>query len=212
MATGTGTQQTTLTTSALEKAKAYWKSSSEVRARTAEQCLDSVVQAAEVIALALQAGHKLMICGNGGSAADSQHLAGEFVSVLDRKNLRPALAAIALTTDSSILTAIANDFGYERVFERQVEALGKAGDVLLGITTSGNSDCILRAMDAASRLNVTTIALTGGSGGKIRDLADVVIRIPSDSTQHIQEMHLIVEHLMTSLVEQRLFGEDRNGN
>jgi len=212
MVNGTAIQQTTVNKSALEKARAYWSDSSVVRDRTGEQCLESVVKTAEVVTSALLAGGKLIICGNGGSAADSQHLAGEFVSVLDRKNLRPALAAIALTTDTSILTAIANDFGYEHVFERQVEALGRTGDVLMGITTSGNSEGVLRAVEAARRLNIATIALTGGSGGKIRDLADVVVRIPSDSTQHTQEMHLVIEHLITSLVEQSLFGEDRNGN
>lgn len=207
MAFGTATRQTTANAEFLTKARTYWASSSEVKARTGEQCLEAVVSAAGVVAASLRAGGKLMICGNGGSAADSQHLAGEFVSVLDRNRLRPALAAIALTTDSSILTAIANDFGYDGIFERQVEALGRAGDVLLAISTSGNSESVVRAMGLARIRSIATIALTGATGGKMRGLADVLICIPSHSTQHTQEMHMTVEHLLTSLVEHQLFGE-----
>jgi len=207
MATGTAPQQASMKADALEMARSYWASSSEVKARTAEACLGAVVQAADVLAAALRDGGKLMICGNGGSAADSQHLAGEFVSVLDRRFMRPALAAIALTTDSSILTAIANDFGYAGVFQRQVEALGRPGDVLLGISTSGHSECVVRAMELARSRQIATIALTGATGGRVRDLADVAICIPSESVQHTQEMHLTVEHLLTHLVEHQLFGE-----
>jgi D-sedoheptulose 7-phosphate isomerase len=209
---GTATRSITTNSAALQRARDYWASSSEVRDRTEEQCLESVVQAAEMLAAALHSGGKLMICGNGGSAADSQHLAAEFVSLLDRRRTRPALAAISLTTDTSILTAIANDFGYEGVFERQVEALGRVGDVLLAISTSGNSECILRAMNLARNQGIITIALTGGSGGRMHELADHVICIPSKSTQHTQEMHLVVEHLLAALVEERLFGEIGNGH
>jgi D-sedoheptulose 7-phosphate isomerase len=204
------TSQATEHADALEIARRYWASGGEVRDRTAAECLESVVQAAHAVAAALRQGGKLLICGNGGSAADSQHLAGEFVSVLDRQFQRPALAAIALTTDSSILTAIANDFGYDRIFERQVEALGRPGDVLLGISTSGNSENILRAVELARKTQITTIALSGHSGGRLSDGADISICIPSESVQHTQEMHLTVEHLLTSLVEQELFGDQSN--
>jgi D-sedoheptulose 7-phosphate isomerase len=170
-------------------------------------CLGAVVYAAEAIAGSLHNGGKLLVCGNGGSAADSQHIAGEFVAVLDRTFVRPPLAAIALTTDSSIITAIANDFGYASIFERQVEALGRRGDVLLAISTSGESECVVRAVEFARRRNILTIGLTGATGGKLGELADIVIRVASESVQHTQEMHLTIEHLLTSLVEHQLFGE-----
>ena len=212
MQTDTAVEQATKSARALEIARAYWASSAEVKSRTGERCLENVVQAAEVIAASLRGGGKLLICGNGGSAADSQHLAGEFVSVLDRRFRRPALAAIALTTDTSIITAVANDFGYGGIFERQVEALGRQGDALLGISTSGNSECVVRAMEVARRKQISTIALTGATGGELLAIADISICIPSDSVQHIQEMHLTVEHLITLLVEQKLFGDGSNGH
>ena len=212
MQTETATKQVAKSARALEVARAYWANSAEVKNRTGERCLGNVVQAAEVIAASLRGGGKLLICGNGGSAADSQHLAGEFVSVLDRRFVRPALAAIALTTDTSIITAVANDFGYGGIFERQVEALGRQGDALLGISTSGNSECVVRAMEVARRKQISTIALTGATGGELLAIADISICIPSDSVQHIQEMHLTVEHLITLLVEQELFGDGSNGH
>ncbi len=212
MQTETAMKQVTKSARALEVARAYWANSAEVKSRTGERCLGNVVQAAEVIAASLRGGGKLLICGNGGSAADSQHLAGEFVSVLDRRFRRPALAAIALTTDTSIITAVANDFGYGGIFERQVEALGRQGDALLGISTSGNSECVVRAMEVARRKQISTIALTGATGGELLAIADISICIPSDSVQHIQEMHLTVEHLITLLVEQELFGDGSNGH
>jgi D-sedoheptulose 7-phosphate isomerase len=209
MATETVTKPATMDTPAMRLARTYWSTGSEVRERTGESCLGAVVQAAEAIANSLRDGGKLLVCGNGGSAADSQHIAAEFVAVLDRRFVRPALAAIALTTDSSVITAIANDFGYASVFERQVEALGRPGDVLLGISTSGNSDCVVRAVELALSRNIVTIALTGATGGKLGELADVVICVPSASVQHAQEMHLTIEHLMTSLVEHHLFGDQK---
>lgn len=210
MQTGIATNQALKNANARQNARIYWASSAEVRDRTADQCLEVVVQASEAIASSLRKGGKLLICGNGGSAADSQHLAGEFVSVLDRRFQRPAMAAIALTTDTSIITAIANDFGYDKIFERQVEALGRPGDVLLGISTSGNSESVVRAVDRARNTQMTTIALSGSGGGKLRNLADITICIPSESVQHTQEMHLTVEHLLTTLVEQELFGDQTN--
>ena len=207
MATEIVSKPAILDSRAMRLARDYWARGADVRERTGEMCLGAVVYAAEAIAGSLHNGGKLLVCGNGGSAADSQHIAGEFVAVLDRTFVRPPLAAIALTTDSSIITAIANDFGYASIFERQVEALGRRGDVLLAISTSGESECVVRAVEFARRRNILTIGLTGATGGKLGELADIVIRVASESVQHIQEMHLTIEHLLTSLVEHQLFGE-----
>ena len=147
----------------------------------------------------------LLICGNGGSAADAQHLATEFVSTLTIDNPRPSIPAVALTTDSSLLTAIANDFGVEGVFARQVEALGRAGDVLIAISTSGNSANVVRAAERARSQDLRVIALTGASGGTLAPLAEAAIRVPSTVTAHIQECHLAVEQLLALLVERALY-------
>lgn len=210
MATRTAVDRSVTSQKALQTARAYWEESSEVKKATGKQCLPVVVHAAGAVAASLRSGGKLLICGNGGSAADSQHLAGEFVSVLDRTFMRPALAAIALTTDTSIITAIANDFGYSGIFKRQVEALGRPGDVLLAISTSGNSECVVQAVECARNLKMSTIALTGAGGGKLSTLADIVVCVPCSSVQHTQEMHLAIEHMLTALVEQELFGEQPN--
>jgi len=191
---------------ALNTARTYLEDSAAVKRSTAELCSESIVEASRVIADCVARGGKLLICGNGGSAADSQHMAAEFVSVLDPRRPRAAMAAIALTTDTSILTAISNDFGFAGVFDRQVEALGRAGDVILGISTSGSSENVVRALQLASRQGMKTIALTGLKGGKLRQIADVIVCIPSDDTQHIQEAQLAVEHLVCLLTEQALFG------
>ena len=173
----------------------------EVRA----SCLDQIVAAADSLVASLRGGGKLLICGNGGSAADAQHLATELVSTLTLANLRPSIPAVALTTDTSLLTAIANDFGVEGVFERQVESLGREGDVLIAISTSGNSANVVRAAQRARLQGLRVLALTGGSGGTLAPLADVAIRVPSDVTAHIQECHLAVEQLLASLVEDALY-------
>jgi phosphoheptose isomerase len=162
------------------------------------------VSAAGLIADAFRSGGKVLLCGNGGSAADCQHVAAEFVSILRRDFERPGLPAIALTTDTSFLTAYANDFGYEGVFARQVEALGKAGDLLVGISTSGNSPNVIRAVESALRIGMRTIALTG-LGGRLPAMADVAVSVPSADTQHIQEAHLAIEHIICELVERHLF-------
>ena len=133
----------------LELVKDYLAASAEVKTRSFQACGEAIVAAAALITHSLRQGGKLLICGNGGSAADSQHLAGEFVSVLDRRRMRPAMAALALTTDSSIITAISNDFGFAGIFDRQVHALGSPGDILVGISTSGNSENVVRAFDQA---------------------------------------------------------------
>ncbi len=151
---------------------------------------------------ALKKGHKIMFCGNGGSAADSQHLAAELVGRY--KMNRPAMNALALTVDTSILTAVGNDYGYDTIFERQVEGLGKSGDVLIGLSTSGNSKNVLAAFDMAKKKGITTVAMTGQSGGKMKEQADFTINVPSDVTNNIQEMHIAVGHLLCGVIEKEL--------
>jgi D-sedoheptulose 7-phosphate isomerase len=167
---------------------------------------DAVIAAARITADAMKSGRKLMVCGNGGSAADSQHLVAEFVSRLTVD--RPALRAIALTTDTSILTAIGNDYSYDNVFERQVEALGNPGDVLLAISTSGNSKNCVKALKLAKTLGIHTVSYTGNNGGAMKDLSDINVIIPSAVTMNIQESHLALEHIFCMLVESFYFGED----
>src|SRR5579875_1287016 len=166
----------------------------------------TVVEAGRITAEAMKAGKKLMVCGNGGSAADAQHLVAEFVSRLTVD--RPALRAVALTTDTSILTAIGNDYSYDNVFERQVEAIANEGDVLLAISTSGNSRNCLKALRKAREMGVHTIAYTGSNGGQMAPLADINVIIPSDVTMNIQESHLALEHIFCMIVERCYFGPD----
>jgi D-sedoheptulose 7-phosphate isomerase len=180
--------------------------SARTLARTAEQTAADVVRAAEVISQAFREGKKLLLCGNGGSAADCQHMAAEFVSRLRRDFDRRALPALALTTDSSFLTAFANDVGFDGIFERQVEALGQPGDVLLGISTSGGSRNVILAAQRARAQGLSVIALIG-QGGALAALADVTIAVPATDTQHIQEAHLAIEHAVCDLVEVQLFPE-----
>jgi D-sedoheptulose 7-phosphate isomerase len=188
-----------------EKARRYLHTTAETVRRVEEGCLDDVVSAATVLVGSLRNGGKVLICGNGGSAADAQHLATEFVSTFTIDNVRPSIPAIALTTDTSLLTAIANDFGPEGVFERQVESLGREGDVLIAISTSGNSANVIRAAERARTQGLRVIALTGESGGGLAMLADAAVRVPSTVTAHIQECHLAVEQLLASLVEDALY-------
>ena len=166
----------------------------------------SLLDSARVTAEAMQNGHKLLVCGNGGSAADTQHVVAELVVRLTVD--RPALRAIALTTDSSIFTAIGNDYGFEHIFSRQVEALGQPGDVLLAISTSGNSPNCLRALERARALGLTTIAFTGNGGGKMAPLADINVIVPATVTMNIQESQLALEHIFCMLVERCYFGPD----
>jgi phosphoheptose isomerase len=186
-------------------ASRYLITTADTVRRVEGECLDDIVSAAYVLVGSLRDGGKLLICGNGGSAADAQHLATEFVSTLTIDNPRPSIPAIALTTDTSLLTAIANDFGAEGVFERQVEALGRTGDVLIAISTSGNSANVIRAAERARDAGLRVVALTGASGGKLAPLADAAVRVPSTNTAHIQECHLAVEQLLASLVEDALY-------
>jgi D-sedoheptulose 7-phosphate isomerase len=179
--------------------------SADVKRLTAEKCVGAVVEAAKLMAATFRAGGKVVLCGNGGSAADCQHMAAELVGRFRPGIERPGLAAVALTTDSSIVTAYANDVGFDAVFARQVQALGRAGDVLVAISTSGASRNVLRAADAARSLGMRVVALTGNRGS-LAAMADVAVEVPSDDTQHIQEAHLAVEHAVCVLVEDMLFG------
>lgn len=161
--------------------------------------------AAEATAAALKSGHKLMVAGNGGSAADAQHLVAEFVNRLVGD--RPAMRAVALTTDSCILTSVGNDYGFERIFARQIEAIGQPGDVFLAISTSGNSPNMLRALELSRQMGIETIGLTGSTGGKMKPLCDYCLCIPSEVTMYIQQAHLALEHIFCMIAEQRYFAE-----
>lgn len=180
--------------------------SADVKKKTAKECLESILKATQLLVVTFESGGKVMICGNGGSAADSQHMATELVCVLNKKFERPGLPAIALTTDTSILTAHANDLGFENIFKRQVQALGKSGDLLIAISTSGNSANILAAAKAAKSAKIRTISLTG-LRGKLQKIADVSICVPSANTQYIQESHISIEHILCELVEHHFFGK-----
>lgn len=154
-----------------------------------------------------EAGNKLLVAGNGGSAADAQHIAAEFVS---RFNFdRPGLPALALTTDTSILTAVGNDYGYDQLFRRQIEANGVAGDIFMGISTSGNSPNIVEALEAAKLKGITTFGLTGESGGKMRELCDHCLCVPDGDTPRIQEAHIVIGHTLCAMVELALFEDPR---
>ena len=162
--------------------------------------VDSVAASARILIDALNAGHKVLVCGNGGSAADAQHFSGELIGRFEKE--RAGLPCVALTTDSSVLTAWANDYGYETVFSRQVAALGAPGDVLVGISTSGNSPNILEAMVEAGKKGMRRIALTGRGGGKLKSMPEVCsIVVPSDVTSRIQEVHITIIHIWSRLIE-----------
>ena len=191
----------------VDRVRMYLLETSRTASRTAEACAEQILAAAAAIVESVRAGGKLLICGNGGSAGDAQHLATEFVSTLTVDRRRAPIPAIALTTDTSLLTAVANDFGFEGVFARQVEALGREGDVLLAISTSGNSANVVRALEQAGALGLRTIALTGDPGGALAPAADIQIRVPSTTTSHIQEAHIAVGQLIASLVEDELHPE-----
>jgi D-sedoheptulose 7-phosphate isomerase len=186
-------------------AERYLQETADAVLAARRACMDDIVEAARVLVDALKGGGKMLICGNGGSAADAQHLATEFVSTLTLDNQRPTIPAIALTTDTSLLTAIVNDFGVEGMFARQVESLGAPGDVLIAISTSGNSANVVGAAETARDRRMRVVALTGEGGGKVAPLADVAIRVPSSVTAHIQECHLAIEQLLALLVEEELY-------
>ncbi len=165
--------------------------------------IDIVAAISDLVTMSLRNGGKLLTLGNGGSAGDAQHIAGEFVSRLNYD--RAPAAAIALTTDTSVLTAIGNDYGYEQVFERQVRALGRPGDVLLAISTSGRSPSVLRAMDAGRELGLKIVAFTGATGGSMPERADLCLHAPSDATPLIQQIHITAAHIVCGIVEENLF-------
>ncbi len=164
---------------------------------------DVILAIAEACTRALKDGGKVMFCGNGGSAADSQHLAAEFVGRY--KMERPAMNSVALTVDTSILTAIGNDYGYDDVFRRQVEGIGKPGDVLIGLSTSGNSRNVLLAFEQAAAMGITTVAFTGCGGGKMKEKANLCLAVPARVTNHIQEQHITCGHLICELVEKAIY-------
>jgi len=162
-----------------------------------------VVEAAEMIVDAFKSGGKLMIAGNGGSAADAQHIAAEFVNRFEIE--RPPLPALALTTDTSNITSIGNDYSFDQIFSKQVRALGRAGDVLLAISTSGNSPNIIKAMDSAKAMQIKTIVLTGKGGGATADKADLLLNVDAKVTARVQEVHITVAHILCELVDNMLF-------
>lgn len=178
-------------------------------ARLSQELLSKICSLSERTVGAIQNGHCVFFCGNGGSAADAQHLAAEFVGRF-RLERRP-LPSIALTTNTSLLTAIANDYGYEQVFSRQVRAFAKPNDILFGISTSGNSPNVVRAMQEARVLGVYTVGLTGKSGGKLKECADVLLNVPSDQTPRIQEAHILLTHIYCDLVERLWVGSSESG-
>jgi D-sedoheptulose 7-phosphate isomerase len=188
----------------ISTATSHLRESIKVKESVIDSCLPSLLTVCEVTTKCFASGNKLMICGNGGSAADAQHLAAEFISTLSTKFARRALPAIALTTDSSTITSRANDYGFDEVFSRQVEAFGKPGDILLSISTSGGSKNCVRAMEIAKELGVINVGLLGGTGGKMANLADHAIIVPSNQTMHVQESHLALYHIYCHIVERML--------
>lgn len=180
--------------------------SSETKLKIKEQCFDDIIKAIDFIVECYKSGNKLLLCGNGGSAADCQHIATEMMIRLSHHINRPALPAIALTTDTSNLTAGGNDIGFENVFARNVEGLGNKGDILLAISTSGNSPNLIKAVEMAHKKGMRVIGFLGGSGGKLNALVDLPIVIPSTNTQRIQEGHITIAHIICELVEDKLYG------
>jgi D-sedoheptulose 7-phosphate isomerase len=179
--------------------------SAETKKKMFDNCTGDILKAVDVLIKAFNEKKKVLICGNGGSAADSQHIATELVIRMNKAN-RPPLAAIALTTDSSMLTAGGNDIGFENVFARQVEALGNNGDVLIAISTSGKSENVNRAVKEAKKKGMMVVGFLGKDGGSSKELVDVSIIIPSNDTQRIQEGHITTAHIICGIIENELFG------
>jgi D-sedoheptulose 7-phosphate isomerase len=187
------------------------RAGAEARLKLADACLEGLLEIAEAIRASLAAGGKLLLFGNGGSAADAQHIAAEFVCRFSRD--REALAAIALTTDSSIMTSISNDYGFEQIFARQIRALGRRGDVAIGISTSGSSRNVVEGMKVARAMGLTSVALTGAKGEEFARLADFALVVPSTVTSHIQEGHIVLLHTLCEAAESLLLSkfEDPKG-
>jgi phosphoheptose isomerase len=188
----------------------HFQDSITIKMQAMELLTDPVFKAGEKMASALAMGHKILSCGNGGSASDAQHFSGELLNRLVRE--RPPLAAIALNTDVATLTAISNDYHYDQIFEKQIQALGREGDILLAISTSGNSPNILKAIDTAHQKNMMIIALTGKEGGKIaKNLfpSDIELRVPAHRTIRIQEVHILIIHCLCDVIDRLLFEEEK---
>lgn len=181
--------------------------SAETKHNIKYHLINDIINAVEMLSDCYKAGNKLLLCGNGGSAADCQHIATELMIRLSHHIQRPALPAIALTTDSSNLTAGGNDIGFENVFARSVEGLGNKGDILLAISTSGNSPNVVKAVDIAHKKEMKAIGFLGGNGGKLKDIVDLPIIIPSSNVQRIQEGHITIAHIICELVEDKLYGK-----
>jgi D-sedoheptulose 7-phosphate isomerase len=181
--------------------------SSETKLKIKDHLSEEILNAVDILVSAYKDNNKLLLCGNGGSAADCQHIATELMIRLSHHIQRPALPAIALTTDTSNLTAGGNDIGFENVFARNVEGLGMIGDVLLAISTSGNSPNVIKAVEKAHSKGMKVIGFLGGSGGELKSLVDLPIVIPSSNVQRIQEGHITIAHIICELVEDKLYGE-----
>ncbi len=182
--------------------------SSETKLKIKDNLQEKLLKAIELLTECYKNGNKLLLCGNGGSAADCQHIATELMIRLSHQIQRPALPAIALTTDSSNLTAGGNDIGFENVFARSIEGLGNNGDVLLAISTSGNSVNVIKAVEMAHKKGMKVIGFLGGDGGKLKDKIDLPIIIPSSNVQRIQEGHITIAHIICELVEDKLYGKE----
>jgi len=192
----------------VQRVQQHFSDSIETKIRSSEHLPRLITDAADKIVAALLADRKILSCGNGGSACDSQHFSSEMLNRFETE--RPSLPAIALTTDTPTITSIANDYSYNEIFAKQIRALGQAGDVLLAITTSGNSENVLRAIHAAHEKNMVVIALTGKDGGKMPaqlSNQDIELRVPSDVTARIQEVHLLIIHCICDLIDFKLFGQ-----
>jgi len=192
----------------VESIRQQFLESAALKQEAARSLAEPVAAAAEMVLAALRGGHKVLLCGNGGSAADAQHIAAELVGRYTRE--RPAYPAIALTTDTSNLTAIGNDYGFDRIFARQVEALGQAGDVLIAISTSGSSPNVLRAVEQARELGVKTLGLAGRDGGALGVATDLCLIARHQVTARIQELHITIAHILCDLVEAALVNEGRD--
>ncbi len=180
-----------------------FKENTEVKTRFLKESLPQLLDVIKLIAHAFETGNKLLLFGNGGSAADAQHLAAEFVNRYIME--RPPLPAIALTTDTSILTSISNDLTFDEIFSKQIRALGKEGDVAFAISTSGNSSNIIKAMEVAKEMRMKTVALTGNDGGMLTKISDISLIVSSTSTPRIQEVHILIGHILCEMVEHQLF-------
>ena len=181
----------------------YLKENINVKQSLIENQLEKIENIVKLMIETYKNDKKILIFGNGGSASDAQHFAGELVGRF--KLNRKSLPAIALNTDTTVMTAISNDFGYDMIFERQIEALAQKGDLVIGISTSGNSENVVKAINTAKNMGIKTIVLTGKDGGKLSDKADVLIKVPSDNTPRIQETHITIIHIMCELLEIELF-------